>query len=80
MREGALSCKACGSDERVGWSEDTESGLDLPSSMDDDAYDDFVAHELAAAPRPSVPRRTRVVALVLVLVLLAFALGIWAWL
>ena len=52
--EGALSCRACGADDETGWKQDAESeaqGLDLPeSSIDDEAYDDFVKSELGEEP------------------------------
>jgi hypothetical protein len=81
VREGALACKECGSDERAGWADDVHDGLDLPGAMDDDQYAEFVASELGAgdgsggrAPRSALPLWTRLVGLALALLLLVGAL------
>ncbi len=37
VRAGALSCKECGSDDRTGWSAETEyDGLDIPETDEDE--------------------------------------------
>jgi hypothetical protein len=70
---GALACKQCGSDDRAGWAgEDETVGLDLPEPLSDEEYDEVVEREVgeAAAPRASLPLRTRLIGLALVALLL----------
>lgn len=45
----ALACPECGADERSGWKEDPDDGLDLPDEEFD--YDAFIAEEFGGEPR-----------------------------
>jgi hypothetical protein len=77
--EGALACRSCGSDDRTGWraaGDDFEAPGD---DFDEEDYRDVVADLEGRAPRPGIPRRTRLVAAILVIVLAALALGVFAW-
>ena len=62
---GAISCKACGADDRTGWNDDdaetTTQDLGLERSLDDERYDDFLAEDGAfgdglSSHEPSVSR------------------------
>ena len=48
---GALSCKACGADERTGWADDdaetTVQDLGLEQSLDDERYAEFLEEDEA---------------------------------
>jgi len=51
---GRKSCPACGSDERSGWSEETQGdALDLPG--EDFNYRDFVREEFGGGGRRTTP-------------------------
>ena len=58
MREGALACPECGSDEHTGWSEDTYvDGIDLPEEADVPTVPDtFEEFERRTRPRRDLRR------------------------
>jgi hypothetical protein len=61
VREGAISCKACGADEQTGWAEhdpvETAQELDLERDLDDERYEEFLREDLGGGtidrPEPS---------------------------
>jgi hypothetical protein len=79
VREGALACKACGADDRTGWADDAEGGLDLPGTLSDEDYRDFVESGMGERVRGGIPLWTRLVGLLLVVVLVALALVVVSW-
>jgi len=63
--EGALSCKACGADDRTGWNTDdpetATQDLGLEQSLDDERYEEFLQEDEAfgggtAEHQPTVSR------------------------
>jgi len=85
---GALSCRACGADERTGWAlegdafdEEVAQEVDLPRRMDDAEYDAFVREELGGgAPRATPFSRSGflfvALAVLAVAILLALLVGL----
>jgi len=67
---GRAACPHCGADEEAGWKEDdTDSELDLPAEMDDEAYESFLADEGLADPaRRPRPRPSFLAGAILALV------------
>lgn len=49
---GLVSCPACGSCAKSGWSDDAAyDGIDLPDAPEDFDYDDFVGREFGSGGR-----------------------------
>jgi hypothetical protein len=48
VKDGAISCRACGADAETGWKEDAEDvDPDLETSLDDERYDEFLQEDEA---------------------------------
>ncbi len=73
----ALACPECGSDDRTGWSPETEyDGLDLPDP-DEKPAEDAVWRDPARPARSGVPAWVIVTALVVAAVFLALVLRVF---
>ncbi|MDG1490939.1 MAG: zinc ribbon domain-containing protein [Planctomycetota bacterium] len=71
VRDGASSCRECGSDERTGWSEATAyDDLDLPEPDGPEIPDTFEEFTRASSPRRAVPPRLLLGLLAVALVLI----------
>ena len=81
VRAGALSCKECGSDDKTGWSTETEyDGLDLPDPGEPVDYRRLGLEDPEYAARVSdYRRRTGRIVLVYLLVALAIVMSFLAW-
>lgn len=74
---GRRFCRECGSDAETGWSEDAETdSIELPESMSDEDYEEFLAREFPGAEQARRIRWKRI-AWKLALAVLAAALLIW---
>ena len=51
VRAGSGFCRECGSDAGIGWSEEEPAdGIDLPETMSQEEYADYLAREFPGAP------------------------------
>lgn len=84
VREGAVSCKACGADEATGWAsageaydEEVAQEIDVPRRMEDEEYDEFVREELeGGAPRPTPFSRSGILFVVIAVLAVAILLSL----
>lgn len=73
--QGALACRACGSDAETGWSPTAQTAsVDLGSSADDFDYEAFVEREFQAGQPSSSAKRAKRRRIVLALLIALFAL------
>lgn len=73
---GARVCRACGSDEETGWSDEAQSGSDLGGYdvEDDFDYDAFVNREFPQQAARSARRSLQHLAWIVLIILVCLAL------